>query len=351
MPFRPYSGQANFHFMEQNTEKINADEWLKDLPVTKDNPAFRLDEMIDCRKCLRTNPPTRLKCLYCGAELEFAETVSVKPNLRKMENWEKAFNLIFTGASGDLTDADLSEAAKMTRLEKDFLQKIFNTREYLPLARAESKKEAEIVKTRLGEIGVETRVVSDEDLLIEKLPRRLRGLEFDENKIRLFLFNEDKMCEIAREDLILIVTGAIFERRIESIEQSAKNNESKILETSEIGADTALIDVYSRDDKTGYRIAVNGFDFSCLGAEKGILARENVGKLAKKLGEFAPDAKFVDDYLKIRPFLGTVWETEQSAGAKDLKRKSFGKFKRQNTIIINNLAQFTKYSRLQWQLL
>lgn len=338
--------------MKENIEKINTEEWLKDLPAaTAENPTFRAEEMIDCRKCLRKSPPTRLKCLYCGTELEFDATVALKPHLRKMENWEKAFNLIFTNVSGALDEKNLSEAARMTRLEKDILQKLFETKKSLPLARAESEKEAEIVKIRLGEIGVETHVVSDEDLMVEKPPRRLRGLEFGEDKMRLFLFNEEETREITREDLALIVTGALFERRVESLERPSKNDENKILETSETGADTALIDIYSRADQIGYRIAVNGFDFSCLGAEKKILARENVRKLAQKLKEFAPAAKFVDDYLKVRALLGNVWETEQNTGKTDVKRKSFGKFSRQNTVIINNQAQFTKYSRLQWQLL
>ena len=337
--------------MENNIEKINAEEWLKDLPVAAENPAFSAGEMISCGKCSRKSAPTRLKCLYCGAQLEFVETVALKPHLRKMENWERAFNLIFTNVSGAPDEKNLSEAARMTRLEKEVLPKLFEANKPLPLARAESEKEAEIVKTRLGEIGIAARIVSDEDLLIEKLPRRLRGLEFGAEKIRLFLFNEEETREIAREDFALIVTGALFERRVESLERSGKNDENKILETSETGVDTALIDIYSRADRIGYRIAVNGFDFSCLGAEKGILARENVWKLAEKLKEFAPEAKFVDDYLKVRAFLGGVWETEQSTGKTDVKRKSFGKFSRQNTVIINNQAQFTKYSRLQWQLL
>lgn len=337
--------------MEENVEKINAEQWLKDLPVTAENPAFRADEMLDCAKCGRKSAPTRLKCLYCGAELEFGEATALKPHLRKMENWERAFNLIFTGVSRTLDEQNLSEAARMTRLEKEALQKLFGAGKPLPLARAESAKEAEIVKTRLVEIGVETRIFSDEDLSAEKLPRRLRGLEFGVDKIRLFLFNEEETHEISRDDFALIVTGALFERRVESLEHSGKKDEKKILETNETSADTALIDIYSRADKIGYRITASGFDFSCLGAEKGILARENLQKVIERLKEFAPGAKFVDDYLKVRAFLGGVWETEQTTGAQDVKRKSFGKFNRQNTVIINNLAQFTKYSRLWWQLL
>ncbi len=51
-----------------------------------------------------------------------------------------------------------------------------------------------------------------------------------------------------------------------------------------------MIDIYSREDATGYRIFAKGFDFSCLEAEKEILAAKNLKKLAQKLYEVASEA-------------------------------------------------------------
>ncbi|HXH71006.1 MAG TPA: hypothetical protein VNI60_11810 [Pyrinomonadaceae bacterium] len=62
--------------MEKKAEKIHADQWLKDLPIQAENPAFKPEEMIICRKCEQTNPPTRLDCFYCGEQLEFSEAQS-----------------------------------------------------------------------------------------------------------------------------------------------------------------------------------------------------------------------------------------------------------------------------------
>lgn len=78
-------------------EKNQPDEWLKDLPVTAENIAFKPEEMIVCAKCARTNPPNRTKCFYCGGELEISDAQSriLKPNLRKLELWEKGFNVVF----------------------------------------------------------------------------------------------------------------------------------------------------------------------------------------------------------------------------------------------------------------
>ena len=339
--------------MEKKTEKNHADEWLDNLPIQAENPAFKPEEMILCRKCERKNPPTRLDCFYCGAQLEFSEGQSgfIKPNLRKLENWEKGFNLIYSPGSENFNDAKLSEIAKILKCEKEVLQKMISAQKPLPLARAESEKEAEIVQTRLRELGVETLIVRDESLNVEKSARRLRGLEFYDDKIILILFNQDEIIEISNNDLALIVTGAIFERKVEATQKRVKKGESKILQTSETASDEFLIDIYSRGDVTGYRIFAKGFDFSCLEAEKEILAVKNLKKLAQKLVATAPDAKFVDDYLQVRKSLGNVWEVEERTDSQCMKREGFGKFNLGNVTTINNLSQFTKYSRLQWQLL
>lgn len=339
--------------MEKNPENLYSNEWLNNLPVTAENPAFAADEMIACSKCQRSNPPTRLKCLYCGAELEFsdAQTANLKPVLRKMEAWEKGFNLIYLPEEKSLNETDIKEIGILTRLETDAVQNIIEAKKPLPLARAESEKETEIVRNKLREFGVETFVIPDEALRVEKPPRRLRGLEFSENKIILILFNEDEIREMSRENLSLIVSGAVFMKKVEATEKRNRKGENKILKTVEMASDEILIDIYSRADSIGYRIEQKGFDFSALGAEKGILAAENTRKLIEKLREFAPRAKFVDDYLKIRAVLGSVWEIEQRTDSQGLKRERFGRFNLGNVTTVNNLAQFIKYSRLQWHLL
>jgi hypothetical protein len=151
-------------------------------------------------------------------------------------------------------------------------------------------------------------------------------------------------------DLSLIVSGAIFEKSVES-QEKRKKGENKILEASETFSDEILVDIYTKNDATGYRILTKGFDFSCLGAEKGILARDNIKKLVVKLHTIAPNAKLIDDYLSVRSVLGEIWEVEQRKDSKGLSRQRFGKFDLSNISSSNNLQQFTKYSRLQWQIL
>jgi len=175
-------------------ENAHLDEWLNDLPIQTENIAFKSDEMIRCVKCERANPPNRLKCLYCVAELEISETQSryLKPNLRKLEFWEKGFNLIYTPNSPVSSDTTRTEIAKLLKMEREVLNKIIEAGKTLPLARAESEKEAEITQNCLLELGVETRILSDEILAIEKPTRRLRGFEFLDDKLILIFLTKMK---------------------------------------------------------------------------------------------------------------------------------------------------------------
>jgi hypothetical protein len=335
-------------------ENREHDEWLKDLPAQTEKLAFDSSEMIRCEKCERSNPPNRLKCVYCGAELNVSEAQiqHLQPNLRRLEAWEKGFNLIFTSPNeqnnGEINFAGI---AKLLKIERGVLQLIVELKKALPLARVETETEAEITKKCLTDFGIETRILCDEILASEKPPSRLRGIEFFDEKIVLILFNKDEIVEIANDDLALVVTGAVSERKIQATEKHNKKGENKILDTTEIASDETLLDIYSRADANGYRIWTKGFDFSGLETEKGILAKDNFKKLVDKLLRTANDAKFVDDYRQVREVLANVWEVEQKNESQGLKRESFGKFNLGSLTTVNNLSQFTKYSRLQWHLL
>lgn len=332
--------------MKNNLEKDDAGEWLRDLPVQTENLAFDRKELIVCGKCRRQNPPNRLNCLYCAWEFEMPDEQksAVKPILRTLEIWEKGLNLIRSSNSGD---ADFSEAAKVINAEKDFLREICELNKKLPLVRVESEEEAEIVQDNLKKIGIETFVLSDETLAVNKPNHRLRGIEFSAEKIILILFNNDEIYEIPLENISLIVEGVLFERKVESKEKRSKKGENKVVDSIEVSSDEMMIDIYDEENPVGFRILSKGFDFSCLGAEKGILAARNMKKLAEKLQEIAPNAKFAGGYLKDREYLGDIWEIEHRTNSKGLKREGFGRLNIENTSATSNLLQFNKYSRMQ----
>jgi RNase H-fold protein (predicted Holliday junction resolvase) len=336
-----------------NLDGESSDEQSKNLPATTQNPAFAAAEMIVCGNCARANPPNRFDCLYCGAALEISEaqSQSLRPHSsRKLEVWEKGFNVILSNVSEDFGAIDFETIAALLKLETEIVRLIIAAKTPLPLAHVETESAAAIVQKRLRLLNLETKIVADEDLKTESAPRRLRGIEFYEDKLVLIFFNGDEILEIIWEDLILIVTGAIFERRVAGVESRGKRGgEMKLLETNETSSDEILFDIYSRADEIGYRVEQNGFDFSsCLaGADKSLLARENIRRLVEILTKRAPKLKLEEDYARVRAQLANVWAVDERSDAQGLKRGQFGKFSRENITIVSNAAQFTKYSRLQ----
>lgn len=339
--------------MEKDDKTGLADQWLKDLPAGSENPAFKPEEMIICEKCGRKSPPTRTNCFYCAAALPVSELHKqfLKLNLRKLEFWEKGFNVVLLKQNDSLNLQKTNALASFLGFENEDLEKILAAKKSLPLARVESRAEAEIIVEKLADSDFESRIIEDEKLKPATAPRRLRGIEFLDDKLALILFNADDVIEISFEEVSLIVIGAIFERKIQSTEGIKRKEKGKILDSSEIGTDELLIDIYLQNDEIGYRIESGGFDFSCLAEEKGWLAGENMKRLAERLKSILPNVKYDDDYLKIRGELGKVWEVEEKNNAGGVGRQSFGKFRRTNILTVSNEAQFTRYSRLQKQVL
>ena len=336
--------------MNGNDENFDGARKLTNLPAQSVNPAFDRREMLTCAACRRTNPPTRARCFYCAAELENdgRHLRHRKLTVRKPENWEKGFNLVCAGKSAD--EIDFARAAEAFEAELETIRNIVESGKKLPLLRVETEREAQIVGENLRLSGIETEIVSDSVLAADKLPKRLRGLELADDKVILIHFNNDEISEIAREDLILIVKGTIFERKIEAVEQR-KKGEVKIVEQFDTAKDEVLFDVYSRRDADGFRIYAKGFDFSCLGKQKGWLAAENLQTLLQRLSEFAPHSTLIDDYLSVREMLGKVWEVEHRSDPKGLKHQGFSKYNFAKVETSSNLQQFTKYSRLQKMLI
>lgn len=331
--------------------EINRKEPVFDPAIQTENLAFEANEMIACRGCGRANPPNRHKCLYCARELEIkAEHAAViKPVLRKLEPWERGFNVILTERK---EQAQTAKIAKLFSADATNVAAMLENDTPLPLARVESEADAAILKQNLEALGLECLIVSDADLESEKPPARLNSITFGDGQISLRDFNTEKITHLQPHDLALSVTGILVTGKVESLEKRRRRGkETKVIDETATGGDEPLLDLYTRTDKTGFRVHLAGFDFSGLGDDKGLLAAENLRTLIIALKEHSPDAKLVSNYAAVRHFLDDVWEIESRKDPQGLRRSGFGKVEFGTVASTSNLAQFTKFSRLQWHLL
>ena len=337
--------------MEKKSEPEIPDAflWLKDLPEKSAPEQFTEQQLIDCEVCGRKNAPTRLACLYCGAALKVVgkNAALARLVLRRLEPWEKGWNVVHLPRENEsFSNEFLGLTADFLRLEREELGKILTEGQILPVAQTESAEEAELIQNFLRERGLNVATIADVNLQIDLLPNRVRGLEFGENEMTLFLLGKEEIITLFYDEIKLFVTGAIFERQVENREQRKGKNRFEIKDSRETSSDENVLDFYTASERAGFRISSRNFDFSCLGAEKKLLANENFQTLLEQLKAKATRATFDDSYKKARAVLNFVWQPEQRSESRGWQREGLGKISIENRLTISNAAQFLRYSRM-----
>jgi hypothetical protein len=315
---------------------------------------FSAGELVACAGCARANPPTRMNCIYCGAALPVtAESEAFRrPTLRKLEEWERGFNIVHSprGVEESLSPDALAEAADLLRLEAAQLSACVEARAALPLARAATEEEAELITRRLGALGLTVEAVADEDLGASKLPKRIRALEIGGDELVGRGGPDEESRGVAWGDVELFVVGRIFTKRVE-VEEVKKRlkGRQELIDARELLFDEAVLDIFdaSREGAAGWRIMAESFDYSCLGAGKGLLARDNFDRLVGMLRARAASAGFDGDYARLRHLLAAVWPQAERTESLGLRRSRPGRLSTEAVTIASNEAQFTRYSRLR----
>lgn len=305
--------------------------------------------MVSCEECFRSNPPTRLSCLYCAAPLPVSEKTAdlLKPSLKPVEQWTSGYNNIFVPRSTEITKSALSVTADLLKLNPNDISRVLNSRTPLPLARTDTREEAELIDRRLKAFGLETAIVSDADLALrESPPIRLRSISLDENGLTPKLIGESDGPQVPWSQLVLMVVGRLSRKRIELQERKGGRGVNKIQDESQFFTDEAVIDLYSEDPAAKFRILSNGFDFSCL-REKRLVVAENLALLLDLIRRKAPRVEYDDSYNSCRQALEIVWPSGQQTGSRGWRRERPGKYTIGAVTESNNEDQFTRYSRLR----
>ncbi|HKX84803.1 MAG TPA: hypothetical protein VJL58_11325, partial [Pyrinomonadaceae bacterium] len=190
---------------------------LADLIITEEKIGFEPNELLTCAKCGRSNAPNRLKCMYCAAELEVSDAAreNVRVDAKRPEAWEPGINIICLRVPENA--GGLNEIAASTGIDEEFLSAAIESELPLPLARVGSATEAAIIAERLAAYGIETTMADDKELDSYR-PRRVRSVEIEDHELAFVLFNSDEVVRLNKNDIILIVTGKIFESEIEATE-------------------------------------------------------------------------------------------------------------------------------------
>lgn len=204
----------------------------------------------------------------------------------------------------------------------------------------------------LTRFGFQCATITDTELDVKTPPRRIRGIEFIADRLRMFDFNTTAVFEASVDDIRLLVAGRHAVSRSTTSERIKRGKaDSKKPEESKDQRDEKMLEFYVMGDERGFRIRTSGFDFSCLGETKTMFASENIDLLANKIKEMRAGIVLDSGYNDLRDLLDPVWEPDFHREAQGLHRSGLGRLSRQASDVFDNLNQFTKYSRMRNHLL
>jgi hypothetical protein len=329
----------------ENIPPLN-DEPSPELPLR----SFTPDQMVRCESCLRANPPIRTNCLYCGAALpaQSAAIVFQKPALRPLEKWEHGYNNILLPPAANLSESSIIETADFLRLEMEDLRRIVAAEVPLPLARSSSKEDAELIQRRLRDAGLDSLIVADASLGLDPAIK-LRAIEFHDEGLHGLQSPQSPPQEILWDDFALLVSGRVTRKRVE-LQEERKGKENRVLAADQFFADESVVDLFSKQGTTPFRLASGSFDFSCLAERKRLVAAENMSILIEVLRERSPALVYDETYNAMRKALEPVWRSEQQNESTGWRRARPGKLSLGSATETSNEPQFSRYSRLRFYL-
>lgn len=345
-----YSGSLSLSF-DDKEEFTSRDEANLVLTETR---TFAPSEMIRCDKCARQSAPTRIECLYCGAPLPVRDagaSLMRRPTLKPLAAHEHGFNVIFmpkmaATVTARLSQNSIDETAAWLRVSATDLASMLQAGVPLPLARTASMDEAQLIAGKLAALNLSVMVLDDKSLTTPNA-KRARKIEIGEETLTLMCGDAATGVRVSWSEISLLVAGRIVNKQIE-VEERRGRAKSEIVDEREIVSDKHALDIHTAARVgEGWRIESDGFDFSCLGARKGLLASENFALLTQTLTKHAGDAARCDDsYNRVRRLLALVWPPDERTESRGLRRATVGRFHTEAVTLISNETQFARYSQL-----
>ena len=276
-----------------------------------------------------------------------------KPVLRPPEKHQLGYNNIMLPSDQVVPGDVITDAAKLLKLSPENVQELMSHSVPMPVARTASREEAELVSARLRDLGLDCLTLSDEDLGLsfsDNAVKRVRSMTFDDERVAIYQAGAAEVTEAAWADIVLIVPGRLFETRLEIKERTTRKTENEILDTSEFFRDETVIDFYTASHSSTWRVSAGGFDFSCLGREKALVANENIARLQRLIVSKAVNARVDDSYARMRNLLELAWGTQAETQSSGWRRERPGKLSVGVATTRSNESQFTRYSRLRYTL-
>jgi hypothetical protein len=303
-------------------------------------------DVTNCPRCQRRTPAARGDCIYCGEQLPFASIQSAPPQ-RNIDAAEHAFNTVLEPSPGRVNEGVVTALASALRLELSETQALIDAGKRVPLARSQTRPEAEMITALVRTCGLRAAVIPDEELKLDRELHRARRIAVSDEELRVY-HSGGEMTLITAE-IGLLVLGELRNVRVDYTEGlgGRGGQSANVLDSSEYRSEETLLDVYTASLDQSFRIKSDAFDYSGLVSPLSFRSDINFRAGLATLRAALPHAKVDDDFSKMRSLLGRAWPERSRNESRGIKRTGIAfRAVAQASVVSNNRDQFDRYSRL-----
>lgn len=303
-------------------------------------------DVTDCQRCQRRTPAARGGCIYCGEQLPFA-IIQAAPPQRNIDPDENAFNTVLEPFPARINESVVTALAGALQIDSSEAQSLIDARKPVPLARSQTRAEAEMITALVRTCGLRALVIPDQEMSVDRELLRARRIALNDDK--LHVFHSGGEVSLSKDEIKLMVLGELRNVRVDYTEAiSARRSQSgNVLETSEFHSDETLLDVYTARVDQSFRIKSDAFDYSGLVSPLSFRSELNFQSALTRLREDLPQAKVDDDFMKVRSLFARAWPERRRNESRGIRRTGIGlRAVARATLMSDNRDQFDRYSRL-----
>jgi hypothetical protein len=305
----------------------------------------------DCPRCSRRTPAARGECIYCGESLPIAN-IETAPPQRNIDPGDHAFNTVLEPFPAHFTESAAVALASALQIELSDAQALVGAGKAVPLARSQTRPEAEMIAALVRTCGLRATVIPDEDLKLKHELLRARRVSLCDDELRVH--HSGVETTIKKAEIRLLVLGELSNRRVDYTERiSGRQGQSgNVLDTSEYRSEETLLDIYTASLDRSLRIKSDAFDYSGLVSLLSFRSDENFRAALTTLRAILPRAKVDDDFAKVRGLLERAWPERSHNESRGIKRTGIAfRAVAQSSVVSDNRDQFDRYSRLMFSLI
>lgn len=303
---------------------------------------------MNCPRCRRRTAVARGSCIYCGETLPVSKLTSA-PLQRNLDAAEHAFNTILEPLRAVASDTAIAALSAALQIEVSEAGEMIAANKRLPIARSQTRQEAEMIADLIRGCGLVAFVVADEELAIERELTRARRININEGE--LAVQHTGGALTIPASDIKLLVIGSLRHSRVDYSEglTGMRTQSANVLDTAEFRSDETLLDVYSGSLEQSFRLRADGFDYSGLVTPLSFRAELNFQAALRVLEQVASQAIVDRDFARLRRLLGRAWPERTHNEARGLKRTGIAyRPVALSSLTTDNRDQFERYSRLMF---